>query len=356
MTESLSPAESPAPKETPLRRWLAWAWVGGTIGLWVVAAMDVALRDRVPGLAAVFYASPPIVLGVLLLVMAGLGWRWRSWSKSIRVKQIDVCESSMSRRALAPVKPDASAFRLICSATAILGCVCVGVWLFGNFRGPSARKTPPDALKIVFWNVGRGQFASWDQIAEELSRFEADVLALAEVNAEEVQTREFWQTRLPVYSPLPLHSGLVLLVKGEATQQAAGQLAKAGRFRRVAVTLRGVRFDMILADIISDPLQPRQPPLGKLFEIMQAQADTPTLVVGDFNTPPTSVCFDAWRADWSRAWDDAGSGYQATWPQPLPVLTLDHVWGNRGLTFHRCVCGWSSCSDHRPVIVELTVH
>ena len=159
----------------------------------------------------------------------------------------------------------------------------------------------------------------------------------------------------PKESPLPLHGGMVLLVKGEATQQAAGQLAKAGRFRRVAVEVSGIHFDMILADIISDPLSPRGPPLGKLFEIMQAQGATPTLVVGDFNTPPTSVCFDGWRADWSRAWDVAGSGYQPTWPQPLPVLTLDHVWGNRGLTFHRCVCGWSSCSDHRPVIVELTL-
>lgn len=244
---------------------------------------------------------------------------------------------------------------LLAGATAMLGCVCLGAWLFGNFRSTPARTAPPGALKVVFWNVGRGQFASWDRIAEQLRRFDADVLALVEANAEEIQTREFWQSRLPGYSPLPLHSGMVLLVKGEATQYAAGQLANAGRFRRVAVTVHDVRFEMILADIVSDPLQPRGPPLGKLFEIMQAQADHPTLVVGDFNTPPTSVCFDGWRADWSRAWDVAGNGYQATWPQPLPVPTLDHVWSNRGVTFHRCVCGWSSCSDHRPVIVELTL-
>lgn len=240
-------------------------------------------------------------------------------------------------------------------ATAMLGCVCVGVWLFENFRWASVQHPPPNALKVVFWNVGRGQFASWDRIAEQLSRFDADVLALAEGNSDEVQTREFWQSRLPGYSPLPLHGEMVLLVKGNATHQAAGQLARAGRFRRVEVEVRGVRFDMILADIVSDPLSPRGPPPGMLFEIMQTQADTPTLVVGDFNTPPTSVCFDGWRADWSRAWDVVGSGYQATWHQPLPVLTLDHVWGNRGMTFHRCVCGCSSCSDHRPVIAELTV-
>ncbi|MBC7815645.1 MAG: hypothetical protein IAG10_01965, partial [Planctomycetaceae bacterium] len=70
MTEPLSIVESSPPKESPLRCWLARAWGGCTIGLWVAAAMDVTLRDRVPGLAAVFYATPPIVLGVLLLLMA----------------------------------------------------------------------------------------------------------------------------------------------------------------------------------------------------------------------------------------------------------------------------------------------
>ncbi len=338
MPEPLNIAEHPAPRKSPLHCWLARAWRGCTIGLWVVAAIDVTLRDRVPGLAAVYYATPPIVLGVLLLLMAGLGGGWPPSA----VLRFATMKTSRPRAAILLV-------------TAMLGCAFVGVWLFESFRWAPARKTPPDVLKVVFWNVGRGQFANWDRIAEQLNRFDADVLALAEATDDEVQTREFWKSRLPGYLPLPLHGGMVLLVKGKATQQAAGQLAKAGRFRRVAVEVREAHFDMILADLISDPLSPRGPPLGKLFEILQAQEATPTLVVGDFNTPPTSVCFDGWRPDWSRAWDLAGSGYQATWPQPLPVLTLDHVWGNRGLTFHRCVCGWSSCSDHRPVIVELTV-
>lgn len=344
MTEPLSTVESSSPKESPLRRWLARAWGGCTIGLWVAAVMDVTLRDRVLGLAAVFYATPPIVLGVLLLLMAGLGVGRPPWAVLLKSQIADLKSQKTGR-------PRAA----ILLATAMLGCVCLGVWLFGNFRWASSQESPPNALKVVFWNVGRGEFASWDRIAEQLSRFDADVLALAEANSNEVQTREFWQSRLPGYSSLPLHGGMVLLVKGAANQRAAGPLARAGRFRRVAVEVRGVPFEMILADITSDPLSPRGPPLRMLFEIMQDQGAMPTLVVGDFNTPPTSVCFDGWRADWSRAWEVAGSDYQATWPLPLPVLTLDQVWGNRGLTFHRCNCGWSSCSDHRPVIVELTI-
>ena len=349
MTELLSTVESFSPKESPLRRWLARGWRGCTIGLWVVAVMDVTLRDRVPGLAAVFYATPSIVLGVLLLLIAGLGVGWPPSAVLLKY-QISDPKSQKAERPRATIL-----HQMLVLSTAMLGCVCLGLWLFGNFRWFSKQALPPESLKVVFWNVGRGKFASWDQIAEELTRFDADVLALVEANADEVQTREFWQSRLPGYSPLPMHGGFVLLVKGEATQQAAGRLAMGGKFRQVSVTVRGIRFEMILADIVSDPLQSRGPPLAKLFEVMQAQDDTPTLVVGDFNTPPTSVCFDDWRTSWSRAWEVCGSGYQATWPLPLTVLTLDHAWGNRGVTFHRCVCGWSRCSDHRPVIVELSV-
>lgn len=339
MTEPHSTVESSSPKESPLRRWRARVWIVGTIGLWLVAAMDVALRDRVPGLAAVFYATPPLVLGVLLLLMAGLKVGW---------------PPSVVLRGRGNEQERPRAAILLAVATAVLGCVFVCVWLVANFRW-AAQDAPPAALKLVFWNIGRGEFATWDRIAKSLPDFDADVLALAEATSDEVQTRKFWKERLPGYFPLPLRGGLVLLVKGEAAQVQSKMLAGMDPFRRIAVQVRGVRFELIMVDIESDPLRSRKATLAELFELMEAQGGTPTLVVGDFNTPPSSVWFDHWRSTWSRAWDVSGVGYQATWPQPLPVLTLDHVWGNKGITFHRCVCGWSSCSDHRPVIVDMSI-
>jgi vancomycin resistance protein VanJ len=123
----------------------------------------------------------------------------------------------------------------------------------------------------------------------------------------------------------------------------------------LSVTAGRQNFDIILADVPASMRLLRRKAITALYSRIKTQA-VPTLMIGDLNTPPSSVWFDEWRQNWTRAWDAAGSGYQSTWPQPLPVLALDHIWGNRGITFQRCRCGWSSCSDHRPVIAHIIVN
>lgn len=303
-------------------------WLVMVGAVWLTAFLNLTLRDKWEIWATVFYATPDFLLGcaALLLVWIGRG---------------EKCS------------------RIVRRLTLLLSLVLVAVgmnrdlqWMMNSDDDLPSRES---FQRIVFWNVGRGWFADWNQIADELHRFDADVIALAEATDDEVQTREFWTERLPEFEPLPLRGGLVVLVRGTANQRAAGMLAGAGRFRRVSIESRGQSFELILADITSDPRKSRWPPLSKLFEIMQAQSTTPTLVVGDFNTPPNSACFDVWRHGWSRAWETCGSGFQPTWPQPIPVLTLDHVWGNRGIDFHACHHGWSVCSDHRPVVTDITI-
>lgn len=292
--------------------------------VWCAAGIDLALRDRWVGTAVVFYATPPSLLGFLAALLAGVG-KWRRQH------------------------------RLAVYLTALLGLGLLVQWWIQNFQGSRTNEVPTNSIRVLFWNVGRGQFASWEQIAKRLERFDADVIALAEATDELVQTGDFWRNRLPEFQPLPLDGGLLVLAKGKIRRHGAAMLAGAGRFRRVSVEVHDASFDLILADIISSPLRSREPPLRKLFEVMSAQRERPTIVVGDFNTPPNSLWLDAWRSDWVHAWMVVGEGYQATWPHPLPVLTLDQIWGNRGIQFHRCACGWSSCSDHRPVWVEMTV-
>lgn len=250
--------------------------------------------------------------------------------------------------------------RLRGSRVAILSLVCVAVtssvvWVHSNIRLAKDQQQVPNSIRVAFWNVGRGWFGEWEQIAERLNGFDADVLVVAEATSDELETMEYWRSHLPDYSLLPLHDGFVLLARGQATLQASDSLANGGQYRRVDLVVRDVRFHLILADITSDPWLPRRPPLDALWEIMKTQTKEPTLVVGDFNTPPSSVWFDHWRGEWTRAWDAVGSGYQPTWPQPIPVLPLDHIWGNRWIQFHAYQGLWSRCSDHRPIVAEFTV-
>ena len=305
-------------------RWVVAIWRIAAVAIWTIAAIDFVIRDRFLWTAMVYYAAPTVFLAVTAACAAWLGKRLHR-------------------------------SRVAVMLLLLLAVFSTVFWVYSNVRIAKNRERVPNSIRVAFWNVGRGWFDEWDQIAERLNGFDADVLVVAEATSDELGTREYWRTHLPGYFQLPLNDGFVLLVRGQATLQASDSLATGGQYRRVDMVVRGVHFHLILADITSDPWLPRRPPLDALWEIMKAQTDQPALVLGDFNTPPSSVCFDRWRGDWTRAWDAAGSGYQPTWPQPVPILPLDHLWGNRWIRFHSYRALWSRHSDHRPVVADFTV-
>ena len=77
--------------------------------------------------------------------------------------------------------------------------------------------------------------------------------------------------------------------------------------------------------------------------------------MGDFNTPTDSLFLREIHRDFENAFEQAGDGYSATWPLPVPVLTLDQIWVNKGIEVYRCRLGWSLRSDHRPVLTDITI-
>lgn len=77
--------------------------------------------------------------------------------------------------------------------------------------------------------------------------------------------------------------------------------------------------------------------------------------MGDFNTPPDSVHFKPIRQGFRNAFEIRGNGYSATWPIPLPLLTIDQIWTSHGIRVSRCECAWSWYSDHRPLLAELVI-
>lgn len=237
--------------------------------------------------------------------------------------------------------------------TVALAILCLMDWDWSSFRSGSIPPHSASDMKLAFWNTGRGEFASWDIITAELQKTNADVMALAEVTGREVQSQTFWKEHFPEYTAAPVRENLIVLVKaGDVEELEHGGLAGGGCYRLFTINLRGNRFQILLADLASNPFRSRRPPLDRLFEVLQNNQNIPTVVVGDFNTPPTSICFDKWRSHWTRAWDATGTGYEPTWPQPLPILAIDHLWGNRHITFRHCRTEWSRCSDHRRLVAD----
>ncbi len=305
-------------------------WVASVAALWLVALMDWTIRDRIPLLAVCFYATPPFVLSALAFLVA--------FVKPARGTANPRLVRGLTRSAL-----------LLCGVSLLHGYLV-------DFRSGPAFAATPTAKRLVYWNIARGKFASWQTLAKQARLLDADIVAIAEATDDEVQSRDFWETHFTGYAVLPLGDGLVVLAKGTATEIPCDVQVKDGTIRHLLLNVGDTPLDLILADLPSHPLVSRGPILNRLFQLMESRRDHATLVVGDFNTPPASVWFQPWRKDWRHAWEVAGHGYRPTWPLPVPVLALDHVWGNTLLTFHDCAGGWSRASDHRPLIVEFTLN
>jgi endonuclease/exonuclease/phosphatase (EEP) superfamily protein YafD len=133
-------------------------------------------------------------------------------------------------------------------------------------------------------------------------------------------------------------------------------LKTGGCYKQVRLEVGSGVLHVFLVDIPSDPLLYRRQPLEELAEVASQFNAEPVVMMGDFNTPADSLHFNALRNSFSHAFELHGDGYAATWPLPLPVLQLDHIWANRRVDVSRCIAGWSSSSDHRPVMAWIRIN
>ena len=102
---------------------------------------------------------------------------------------------------------------------------------------------------------------------------------------------------------------------------------------------------------LSSTLQTQQ--LDDIAAHLSGPDEARTILVGDFNTPLDSAYIAPLRKEMTNAFEASGSGCAATWPMPLPVLSLDQVWTTPSLRPVRCEHFGSWRSDHRAVVAEI---
>jgi len=315
---------SEAPARHPGRRPFAAIWRHAPTIAWCVVAIGLLLRwtarDGWPLLHVVYYATPLPVLALLAAFAGVLHLRRR-------------------RRPLAVA--GALAFVVLCALHVMTSCFPARSELAAD---------PARAVRVVLWNVNRGMFG-WSSLPERLARFDADLICLVESRRLDAHDREL-QAALPEHTSHHLEGGLSVLVRGELRDAYRLDVA-AGTAARVQVQLRatGEGIDLVLVDVPSNPFASRAPFFEQLASAL-GDGPQPQMLLGDFNTPRTSVCFDALRRDMRHAFEAVGCGFVETWPVILPVLDLDHVWLRTDVVPVACryEAGWAS--DHAAVVVE----
>lgn len=79
----------------------------------------------------------------------------------------------------------------------------------------------------------------------------------------------------------------------------------------------------------------------------------PTVIAGDFNTPPRGRVYAKMAARLGDAWRQSGWGSGHSFRSDLPVIRIDYVWLSRHFQTRRVWVPQSTASDHRPLVVDL---
>ena len=80
--------------------------------------------------------------------------------------------------------------------------------------------------------------------------------------------------------------------------------------------------------------------------------EQPTIVAGDFGTPPGDDIFRSLMPEYQDAFREIGEGWGNTWPNQGAIVRIDQIWANPRLEPIRAFTVRSQHSDHRILVVD----
>jgi endonuclease/exonuclease/phosphatase (EEP) superfamily protein YafD len=232
----------------------------------------------------------------------------------------------------------------------IITITCLIAWSYESFS-LNSRAPAPGNLKLFFWNAAHNKKTG--EIADYIHRFDADIIGIVEAGTKTKKTRSLWKNAFPSYNVELLAGEMAFITRGEILSKESGSLGRRGRFNLLKVALNGEQFHVLLVDLDGDPLRSRAPAFEPLAKMIRSHSQDNLIVMGDFNTPLDSFLFDSFRDGLTHAFESGGHGFAETWPIPLPVLAIDHIWVSKKLKVASCKLNWSRLSDHRAVVANI---
>jgi endonuclease/exonuclease/phosphatase (EEP) superfamily protein YafD len=279
----------------------------------------VTVRDESPVWAAIYYALPLIVMAALL-ALAALIWL-------------------------------AIGHRRVGAACAAAMVAFAGLWLVRTtYAKPCV--THDGDVRVMLLNTARGH-AGWDEIARELPPFDVDIIGLVEAGGKGPARQQFWEENFPEHHVYLPGGGLAILTRGDLRRVSVHRLDGISRYADAEIDLEGRLLHLILTDFDASPRFDRKRMIGAVFRAAQSEPDVPTIVMGDFNTPIDSLWFERVRPRFHHVFEAAGSGMLVTWPEPLPLVAIDHMWVSDGIKATCAAIESHMMSDHRLVSAHL---
>lgn len=305
-------------KSRPVVRALHRVLLGvGAAGL--VVRLTVRDRFLMPGL--LFYATPwPVLLVV------GIWWTVRQVRRGRRLR----------------------------AGVLLIITLSVGlVWYGQNYRhrGGPAEGT----VRIMFWNAARLP-RGVEPVIAHVRRYRPDIAALVEAKLDAPRQLGRIRAAFPEHSARALPGGMLLLSSAEVLSARYVEVEDRGRLNIVKLRIGGKTFTLGVADIASSLFYNRRRAIEGVFGALPRSKGGACILVGDFNTPLSSVHFKPFRGPWRHAFRTSGEGWVETWPGMLPLLAIDHAWLRGEVEARACRHGSSWYSDHQSIVTEVELH
>ena len=250
--------------------------------------------------------------------------------------------------------------RLVLAAVALLLLLWHGLPLAQRAGTTAAACDGPSftvvSANVRYRNLDRGRFVEW------LRAHPADLIVVQEVTAEWAEAlasqaeypHRYLLTRpdpygIGVLSRWPLKSVTPVDLAGDGLPSLTGVAVIAGR----PIRFLGLHTHWPVLPALA---RARDVSLERTAELVRAES-LPVVVLGDLNLTPDAPVFARLLEDSGLRDALAGPRWQPTWRAafwPL-ALRIDHVLVGPGLCVDAAQVGPSIGSDHRPVVVRLSV-
>lgn len=85
-------------------------------------------------------------------------------------------------------------------------------------------------------------------------------------------------------------------------------------------------------------------------------AGRPTIVCGDFNTPPNTRIYRMLGSRMKNSFQSAGKGIGLSYKREFPIVRIDHIFSKGSLEPVRCWMPKINASNHRPVCADFMIY
>jgi vancomycin resistance protein VanJ len=259
-------------------------------------------------------------------------------------------------------------------ATLVGPAVVALVWLYGALFLPNP---PPPAcaasdgcitLTIMTYNTGCG-LVEPDNLVAALLASNADIIALEETTPEEVPLLDAALSEAYPYRVLYGYGipGIGLLSRYPIVEHELFDLsARIFPYLRARLDVEGRPLTLIAAHPPPPGFDrrrisyatPGRPDFPLLADV--AVSNSPTLLIGDFNTSDQSESYrQLTEAGLRDAFREAGWGFGLTFPASganislPPLVRIDYIWYTPDFRAMRAWTGPDAGSDHLPVMAQL---